>query len=79
MNKTKIVRERFTCPILGSIANTETTYVVHASGLQAAIKKFDCEDCHNCGIGRLNDSGLTWSFDWDSCPKYSALRSKGTR
>ena len=49
MNKKEIIRERLNCPVLGSIATTKTTYLVHASGLKV-VTEFDCDNTHDCGV-----------------------------
>jgi hypothetical protein len=81
MSNIKIVREKFNCPVLGAMANIETTYRVKDSShrlqpsppQQVGIK-FHCHDCFACGVATPRTES-SFSYKWEICPAHFNKRA----
>jgi len=62
------VNKQVDCPVLGSMAHITITYRVYKALGYKTEQRFDCEQCHDCGVAILSPSGMNWSFNWDICP-----------
>jgi hypothetical protein len=69
MERLEVDRHIYDCKVLNGIAEVEIYYKKLAPGKRHAYK-FECTKKLDCSIGKLAPSGLSWSFNWEKCPKF---------
>ena len=79
MNPLEISHEPFDCPVFGSNVLTEITYRIHKTFGKKGLLKIDCNKVQECVVAISSPSGKSFTYDWDKCPKASALRNRGIR